>query len=166
MICDVRLIFLGDNNFGVLKYKPHIQSPLRYLVAENTDGKPDQTLDQTQSSETSSGTMVGILNDNLNSGTVVTLPQSPISVELEAAKGLLALKSEGKVMNQQLETPPPETVTENLPVQTETDNQKASALLSHAGVSESKTEETVVETKQRTLNPHELWKQTQWKHQL
>ena len=51
-------------------------------------------------SEESTGTVVGILNEDLNSGTVVALPQSPISIELEAAKGLLALKSEGKTMNQ------------------------------------------------------------------
>ena len=90
MIYDVCLIYLGDNNFSVLKYKPCVQSPLNSQAAQITINKPNQILDQTQSSETSTGMMVGILNEDLNSGTVVTLPQSPVSVELEATKGFLA----------------------------------------------------------------------------
>ena len=84
--------------------------------------------------------------DDLNSGTVVTLSQSPISVELEAVKGLLALKSEGKNMNQQLENPASETLTENPPAQTATNDQKASSPQSPAGVSENKTEVTAMQT--------------------
>ena len=41
------------------------------------------------------GTVVGVLNEDLSTGTVVTLLQSPVSIELEAAKSLLALKNEG-----------------------------------------------------------------------
>ena len=39
MICDARLIFLGDNNFGELKYKVHIMSPLSSPNARNRECK-------------------------------------------------------------------------------------------------------------------------------
>ena len=47
--------------------------------------------------DTSSGTVVGILSDDLNSGMFVSLPKLPAAVEIEAAKCLLALKSEVNV---------------------------------------------------------------------
>ena len=102
MICDVHLIFLGDSNYGVLKYKQHIQSPITSPAASGTDEKPDKIVDATKTTEgePSSGTVVGILNEDLSTGTVVSLPQSLISIELEAAKSLLALKSEGDTTNQ------------------------------------------------------------------
>ena len=102
MICDICLIFLGDNNYGVLKYKHRIQSPITKPAASGTDEKPDKTTEATNSveGEHSSGTVVGILNKDLSTGTVVSLPQSPISIELEAAKSLLALKIEGDTTNQ------------------------------------------------------------------
>ena len=91
MICDVRLIFLANNNFGVLKYKQHIQSSITSPAAPGTDEKPDKTLAIMNSGEgePSSCTVVSILNEDLNSGTVVSLLQSPISIELEAAKSCL-----------------------------------------------------------------------------
>ena len=102
MICDVCLIFLGDNNYGILKYKLRIQSPITSPAASGTDEKPDKTVETTTTTEgePSSGTVVGILNEDLSTGTVVSLPQSPISIELEAAKSLLALKNEGDTTNQ------------------------------------------------------------------
>ena len=46
------------------------------------------------------GTVVGVLNEDLSRGTVVTLPQSLVSIELKAAKSLLALKNKGDTTNQ------------------------------------------------------------------
>ena len=57
--------------------------------------------------------MVGILSSDLNSVTVVTLPQSPHSIKLEAAKSLLSLKTEGNIVVENTKNPTPETVTEN-----------------------------------------------------
>ena len=93
MICDIHLIFLGDNNYGVLKYKQCIQSPITSPAASGTDEKPDKIVKETKATEGDplSGTVVSILNEDLSIGTVVSLPQSPISIELEAAKSLLAL---------------------------------------------------------------------------
>ena len=102
MICDVHLIFLGDNNYGTLRYKQHIQSPITLPASSGIDEKPDTTVDSTVTStgETVPGTVVGVLNKDLSTGMVVTLPQSPVSIELEAAKSLLALKNERDTTNQ------------------------------------------------------------------
>ena len=51
MICDACLIFLGDNNYGILKYKQHIQSPLTSPAASGTDEKPQKTAEATDSVE-------------------------------------------------------------------------------------------------------------------
>ena len=146
MICDVHLIFLGDNNYGELKYKPHITSPLSLPTAKNTDGKSDDNMDslcnQTQSSDTSTGVIVGILNKDLNSRTVVTLPQSPLSIKLEAAKGLLALKTEYNIMNQQPEKSPSVTTTESQPMHTETSDKQVSTPQIHVSLSGNDTEGT------------------------
>ena len=83
-----------------MKYKQRIQSPI--TAASGTDEKPDKTVETTTITEGEplSGTVVGILNEDLSTATVVSLPQSPISIELEAAKSLLALKNEGDTTNQ------------------------------------------------------------------
>ena len=96
MLCDVRLIFLGDNNFGVLKYKQRIQSLITPPAIQDTEEKMNQnsTMADPAEADTSSGTVVGILSDDLNSGTFVSLPKLPAAVKIEAAKCLLALKSE------------------------------------------------------------------------
>ena len=102
VICDVHLIFLGDNNYGTLRYKQCIQSPITSPASSGIDEKPDTTVESTVTSagETVPSTVVGVLNKDLSTGTVVTLPQSPVSIELEAAKSLLALKNEGDTTNQ------------------------------------------------------------------
>ena len=102
MICDVHLILLGDNNYGTLKYKQRIQSPITSPASSDIDKKLDTNVETiaTPAGESGQGTVVGVLNEDLSTGTVVTLPQSPISIELEAAKSLLALKNEGDTTNQ------------------------------------------------------------------
>ena len=102
MICDVHLIFLGDNNYETLKYKQRIQSPITSPASSGIDKKPDTNVETivTSAGESRPGTVVGILNKDLSTGTVVTLSQSPITIELEAAKSLLASKNEGDTTNQ------------------------------------------------------------------
>ena len=88
--------------FHINKYKQHIQSPITLPASSSIDEKPDTTVESTVTSagETVPGTVVGVLNEDLSTGTVVTLPQSPVSIELEAAKSLLALKNKGDTTNQ------------------------------------------------------------------
>ena len=134
MLCDVHLIFLGDNNFGVLKCRQCIQSP---ITATDTQDKHDTTKhDQTIAkmdtavANTSPSTVVGILNDDLNTGTVVTLPSSPAAAEIKAAKCLLTLKHEKNTA-----TTPPETTSDrttgSIATQPTTDDTNTGALPSN-----------------------------------
>ena len=88
--------------FHINKHKQHIQSPITLPASSSIDEKPDTTVESTVTSagETVPGTVVGVLNEDLSTGTVVTLPQSPVSIELEAAKSLLTLKNKGDTTNQ------------------------------------------------------------------
>ena len=128
MLCDVRLIFLGDNNFGVLKYKQHIESPITALAVQDTYDSTNQnstTVDRMME-DTSSSTVVGILSDDLNTGTVVSIPNSPAAAKIEAAKCLLALKCE-KSVAQTLPEPTSDRITENAPTQPERDDHTTAA---------------------------------------
>ena len=89
MLCDVHLIFLGDNNFGVLKCKQCIRSPITATDTqdEHDTTEQDQIIEKMDTvANTLPGTVVGILSDDLNTGTVVTLPSSPAAAEIEATK--------------------------------------------------------------------------------
>ena len=122
MLCDVRLIFLGDKNFGVLKYKQRIQSPINVLATQDTDDSTNQnsTMADRTKADTSSSTVVGILSDDLSTGTVVSIPDSPAAAEIEAAKCLLALKCEKSVAQISPE-PTSDKITENTPTQPKSD---------------------------------------------
>ena len=128
MLCDVRLIFLEDNNFGVLKYKQHIQSPLTTPAIQDTDDSMNQNstmLDMT-AADTSSSTVVGILSNDLNTGTVVSLPNSPAAAEIEAAKCLLALKHLKSMAKTSPESAS-DQIAENTPTQPEIDGPTTAA---------------------------------------
>ena len=128
MLCDVRLIFLGDNNFGVLKYKQRIQSPITALAIQDTDDSTNQnsTMVDRMMADTSSSSVVGILSDDLSTGTVVSIPNSPAAAEIEAAKCLLALKHE-KSVAQTLPESTSDQITENAPTQPKSDDYTTAA---------------------------------------
>ena len=116
------MIFLGDNNFGVLKYKQRIQSPINALATQDTDESTNQNstmVDRTKAN-TSSSTVVGILSDDLSTGTVVSIPNSAAAAEIEAAKCLLALKREKSVAQISPESTSGK-ITENAPTQPKSD---------------------------------------------
>ena len=122
MLCDVRLIFFGDNNFGVLKYKQCIQSPINALATQDTDDSTNQnsTMADRTKVDTSSSIVVGILSHDLSTGTVVSILDSPAAAEIEAAKCLLALKREKSVAQISPE-PTSDKITENAPTQPKSD---------------------------------------------
>ena len=128
MLCDVRLIFLGDNNFGILKYKQRIESLITALAIQDTDDSTNQnsTTEDRMMADTSSNTVVGILSDDLNTGTVVSIPNSPAAAEIEAAKCLLALKRE-KSVAQTLPESTSDRITEKAPTQSEMDDHTTTA---------------------------------------
>ena len=87
MLCDVRLIYLGNNRFGELKCKSEILSPLPRLLP----AKHESCLDPTISSPTKN-LVVGILDTNQSSCTLLTLPTSPTVSEVEYTKNCFSLK--------------------------------------------------------------------------
>ena len=92
MLCDVRLIYLGNNRFGELKCKTKILSLMpRLLPVKCESPKTQDYLDQTALSPTKE-LVVGVLDVNQSSCTLLTLPCSPTMSKLEDAKKLLTMK--------------------------------------------------------------------------
>ena len=87
MLCDVRLIYLGNNRFGELKCKPEILSPLPRLLPAKCESCSDPTV-----SSPTKNLVVGILDTNQSSCTLLTLPTSPTVSEVEDTKKCFSLK--------------------------------------------------------------------------
>ena len=90
MMCDVWLIYLGNNKFSEIKCKPELLSPL-------PKPKPfkKEPLGELLSSPPSE-LVVGILNESQSSCTLVTLLVSPETTKKEAAKKELNMKPDGE----------------------------------------------------------------------
>ena len=88
MMCDVRLIYLGNNKFGKIKCKPEVLSPLpkpkqfRIEQIPCTPVSPSEEL------------VVGILDESQSSCTLVSLPHSPETAKIELTKQDMNLKLE------------------------------------------------------------------------
>ena len=88
MMCDVRLIYLGNNKFGEIKCKPEVLSalpkpkPFREEQTPRTLVSPSEEL------------VVGILDESKSSCTLVSLPRSPETAQIELAKRDMSLKLE------------------------------------------------------------------------
>ena len=92
MLCDVRLIYLGNNRFGELKCKPEILSPItRLLPVKRESPKTQENSDQTALSPTKE-LVVGVLDASQSSCTLMTLPCSPATSKLEDARKSLTMK--------------------------------------------------------------------------
>ena len=92
MLCDVWLIYLGNNKYGELKCKPEILSPLpRLLPVKRETPLPLGIPDHTAISPTKD-LVVGILDSNQSSCTLLTLPCSPTMSHIEDTKKSLSLK--------------------------------------------------------------------------
>ena len=168
MLCDVHLIFLGDNNFRVLMCRQCIQSPITATSTQDANDTTDQnqTLAKTDTAVANMppSTVVGILSDDLNTGTVVTLTSSPAAAEIEAAKCLLALKREKNTATTQSETTSDRT-TKSITTQPTTDDTNTAALPSKQPsdkeIVKTKLNRIMLHPKQTTS--HDMWKQLQWK---
>ena len=86
MMCDVRLIYLGNNKFGEIKCKPELLSPLpkpkpfKKEPSPRTVASPNEEL------------VVGILDESQSSCTLVSLPCSPETTKIELAKQDISMK--------------------------------------------------------------------------
>ena len=109
MLCDVRLIYLGNNRFGELKCKPEILSPRpRLLPVKLESPKTQENSEQTALSPTKE-LVVGVLDASQSSCTLMTLPCSPTTSELESSKNLLAMKPDVETNVETRELPVVET---------------------------------------------------------
>ena len=109
MLCNVRLIYLGNNRFGELKCKPEILSPRpRLLPVKLESPKTQDNLEKTAPSPTKE-LVVGVLDASQSSCTLMTLPCSPTMSELEGAKNLLAIKPDVETNVETHELPVVET---------------------------------------------------------
>ena len=111
MLCDVCLIYLGNNRFGELKCKPEILSPMPRMLpvsvkleSSTTQKNPDQTT-QSPTKEL----VVGVLDANRSSCTLLTLPCLPMTSEQEDAKTLLTMKPDVETNVETHELPVVET---------------------------------------------------------
>ena len=90
MMCDVRLIYLGNNKFGEIKCKPEVLSPLP---------KPQPSMEK-QNPHTlvspSEELVVGILDESKSNFTLVNLPLSRETEKIELLKQDMSMKFEGE----------------------------------------------------------------------
>ena len=93
MMCDVRLIFLGNNKFGEIKCTPEVLSSLPKPKPSNEEENPCALASPSEE------LVVGILDESNSSCTLVCLPCSLDTENMELAKQDTSLKLEGESNN-------------------------------------------------------------------
>ena len=86
MMCDVRLIYLGNNKFGEIKCKPELLSPLPKPKPFKKEPSPRTLVSPSEE------LVVGILDESQSSCTLVSLPRLPETAKIELAKQDISLK--------------------------------------------------------------------------
>ena len=92
MMCNVRLIYLGDNKYGEIKCKPEMLSPLPKQIQPKQEKPTTNPTVITSLNPAIQEVVVGILDESQTSCTLVSVPTSPQASEIEAAKTLLIMK--------------------------------------------------------------------------
>ena len=96
MMCDVQLIYLGNNKFSEVKLKPEIISLVPRPIPLKRE-TPDVQLHAEQSPMSpTQEVVVGILDASQSNCTLVSLPTSPQMTQIESAKKKLAMKDSGE----------------------------------------------------------------------
>ena len=80
MMCDVRLIYLGNNKFGEIKCKPEVLSALPKPKPSTEEQNPRTLVSPSEE------LVVGILDESRSSCTLVSLPRSPETEKIELVK--------------------------------------------------------------------------------
>ena len=104
MMCDVRLIYLGENRYGEIRCKPEINSPIPRPILPKQEQPVDMPVSMDPLTTNSEEVVVGILDDSQTSCTLVSLPTSPQASEIEAAKTLLMMKDKDGSFSAEAET--------------------------------------------------------------
>ena len=105
MMCDMRLIYLGNNKFGEIKCKPEVLSPLPKPKPSMEKQNPCTLVSPSEE------LVVRILDESKSSCTLVNLPLSPETEKIELLKQDMSLKFEGEPDNTTL---PVETSCANI----------------------------------------------------
>ena len=86
IMCDVRLIYLGNNKFGEIKCKPELLSPLPKPKPFKKESSPHTV------SSPNEELVVGILDESQSSCTLVSLPCLLETAKIELAKQDISMK--------------------------------------------------------------------------
>ena len=92
MLCDVRLIYLGNNKFSELKCKPEILSPLPRLLPVKHESPASLDANDHITASPTKEMVVGVLDANQSSCTLITLPCSPTASQIDANKKTMTLE--------------------------------------------------------------------------
>ena len=104
MMCDVHLIYLGNNKYGEIKCKPEVLSPLsRPILFKRELTSEQQQLEHSTLSPTQE-VVVGILDASQSSYTLVSLPNSPQMNQIDATKKEIAIKDSGETTGETIES--------------------------------------------------------------
>ena len=102
MMCDVRLIYLGNNKFGEIKCKPELLSPLPKPKPFKKESSPHTVASLNEE------LVVGILDESQSSCTLVSLPRSPETAKIELAKQDISMKLAEDTLESNVTTRPVE----------------------------------------------------------
>ena len=121
MMCDVRLIYLGNNKYVEIKCKPEVLSPLPKPIKFKCETPTGSPLGSLMLASPTQDVMVGILDKIQTSCTLVTLPTSPQATQIEASRSQISMKLVHEPLSGETESQNVETHSELL-----SDNHKAS----------------------------------------
>ena len=102
MMCDVRLIYLGNNKFGEIKCKPELLSPFPKPKPFKKESSPCTVASLNEE------LVVGILDESQSSCTLVSLPHSPETAKIELAKQDISMKLADDTLESNVSTRPME----------------------------------------------------------
>ena len=104
MMCDVHLIYLGNNKYGEIKCKPEVLSLLpRPMPFKRESPSVQQQLQYPIASPTQE-VVVSILDASQSSCTLLSLPSSPQTIQIEVAKKEVAMKDNCETVKENIET--------------------------------------------------------------
>ena len=112
-MCDVHLIYLRNNKYSEIKCKPEVLSPLPRPIPFKRESPPVQHQLEIPIGSSTQEVVVGILDANQSSCTLLSLPSSPQTNQIEAAKKEVAMKDSGETVKETSDTQLVETPTNN-----------------------------------------------------
>ena len=104
MMCVVHLIYLRNIKYGEIKCKPEVLSQLCRPIPFKRESPSVQQQLQHPTASLMQKVVVGILDASHSSSTLLSLPNSPQTIQIEAANKELAMKDSGETIKVNTET--------------------------------------------------------------